>query len=84
VHKWKEAERADLRAELDAAYFHLYGINRNDAEYILSTFQGMTEGDEGTFTPNSVASRVLDAYDALAASGRIKGTAKKRSGLATN
>jgi hypothetical protein len=67
VHKWKEPERADLRAELDAAYFHLYGISREDAEYILSTFQGMTDKDEETFTPTSAASRILEAYDALAA-----------------
>jgi hypothetical protein len=65
VHKWKEAERAELRAELDAAYFHLYGITRDDAEYILSTFQGMTDGDDGSFAPTSAASRILDAYDAL-------------------
>jgi hypothetical protein len=38
VHLWKESERAELRAELDAAYFHLYNIPRPDAEYILSTF----------------------------------------------
>ena len=38
VHLWKESERAELRAELDAAYFHLYGIGRDDAEYMLSTF----------------------------------------------
>ncbi|HZK80448.1 MAG TPA: DNA methyltransferase [Humisphaera sp.] len=66
VHKWKDGERAELRAELDAAYFHLYGIDREDAEYVLSTFQGMTDGDEETFTPNSAASRILDAYDLLA------------------
>jgi hypothetical protein len=66
VHKWKESERAELRAELDAAYFHLYGLNRDDAAYILSTFQGMTDGDEESFTPTSAASRILDAYDALA------------------
>ena len=38
VHIWKEAERAEIRAEFDAAYFRLYGIDREDAEYILSTF----------------------------------------------
>jgi hypothetical protein len=65
VHKWKDPERADLRAELDAAYFHLYGISRDDAAYILSTFQSMTDKDEETFTPTSAASRVLEAYDAL-------------------
>jgi hypothetical protein len=41
VHKWNPAERADLLADLDAAYFHLYGIDRDDMEYILSTFQGL-------------------------------------------
>lgn len=68
VHKWKEAGRAELRAELDAAYFHLYGISREDAAYILSTFQGMTDGDEGSFTPTSAASCILESYDRLAAS----------------
>src|SRR5262249_34434195 len=38
VHIWKESERAPLRAELDAAFFHLYQIPRPDTEYILSTF----------------------------------------------
>lgn len=40
VHVWNEQERAELRAELDAAYFILYGIDRADAEYMLSTFTG--------------------------------------------
>ena len=35
---WDEEERRHLRARLDACYFHLYGIDRNDAAYILSTF----------------------------------------------
>jgi hypothetical protein len=39
LNKWDEAERAELMAELDAAFFHLYGIDRDDAEYILSTFK---------------------------------------------
>ena len=66
VHKWKEPERAELRAELDAAYFHLYGISRDDAEYILTTFGGMTDDDGPTLVANSAASEILDAYDALA------------------
>jgi hypothetical protein len=36
VHVWKERERAELRAKLDAAFFHLYGIGREDAEYMLT------------------------------------------------
>ncbi len=41
LNKWDEAERAELMAELDAAFFHLYGISRDDVEYILSTFKGI-------------------------------------------
>jgi hypothetical protein len=32
-------ERADLLAELDAAYFYLYGLFRDDVEYTLTIFQ---------------------------------------------
>jgi len=45
LHKWDPADRAQLMAELDAAYFLLYGIGRDDAEYILSTFAGVTDPD---------------------------------------
>ena len=32
---WNEEERRHLRARLDALYFHLYGLSRQDAAYIL-------------------------------------------------
>jgi hypothetical protein len=51
LNKWDEAERAQLMAELDAAYFLLYGINREDAAYILSTFKGIH--DPTPLFPNS-------------------------------
>ncbi len=62
VHKWKDTERAEIRAELDAAYFHLYGINRADAIYILSTFQATGSADD----PRSTAALVMEKYDELA------------------
>lgn len=45
---WNEDERQHSRARLDALFFILYGISRDDADYILSTFpivkkQDMTE-----------------------------------------
>jgi len=43
LNKWDEAERAELTAELDAAFFHLYGLNRDEVEYVLSTFKGIHE-----------------------------------------
>ena len=59
--------RAELMAQLDAAYFLLYGIDRDDAEYILSTFNGIH--DRSTLFPNSpsTAERILALYDEYAA-----------------
>jgi hypothetical protein len=41
VHKWKEAERSKLSAELDAAFAHLYGLSEEDFVYVLSTFASL-------------------------------------------
>lgn len=35
---WDDERRFWLRSELDALYFHLYGINRDDVDYIMETF----------------------------------------------
>ena len=62
LNKWDEAERAELMAELDAAFFHLYGINHDDVEYILATFKGIH--DERTHFPcaSSTAQRIVHKY----------------------
>ncbi len=72
VHVWKESERARLRAELDAAYFHLYGIERDDVEYILSTFTNTglvpdeKRGTQAWLTqPGGVGALILEAYDEM-------------------
>ena len=36
--RWDEDRRFVMRAELDAAFFHLYGIDRDDVDYIMETF----------------------------------------------
>jgi len=73
VHKWKDDERAELMAELDAAYFILYGIERDDAEYILSTFAGAGKSQEGLFDGHTPAQRILQSYD------RLRTLSEKRS-----
>jgi hypothetical protein len=72
VHIWKETERAEIRAELDAAYFHLYGIEREDTEYMLSTFSntGLVPKEEAgsqqvLWRPGSTGEMVLEAFDRL-------------------
>lgn len=67
LHKWDEAERAQLMAELDAAYFHLYGINRDDTEYILSTFKGIHNRTPHLPQSESTAGHILKLYDEFTA-----------------
>jgi hypothetical protein len=67
LNKWKPDERAQLLAELDAAYFLLYGFDREDAAYILSTFSGTSVRDELLPGRVSMADHVLNTYDLLRA-----------------
>jgi hypothetical protein len=62
LNKWDEAERAELMAELDAAFFHLYGIGRDDVEYILSTFKGIHERQTLFPGASSVAELIVRKY----------------------
>ena len=64
---WDEEERRHLRARLDALYFHLYGINRDDAGYILSTFPIVRREDEAEFGHYRTRDLILAYMNALAA-----------------
>ena len=66
VHKWNASEREALTAELDAAFFLLYRIGRDDVEYILSTFSGTKRSRDAARELFPVETSVLDAYDHLA------------------
>jgi hypothetical protein len=65
VHKWDHAERLDLQAQLDAAFFLLYGIKRLDVEYILSTFSGVRKENKTLLDDSSTSERILGFYDAF-------------------
>ncbi|MDD4050878.1 MAG: hypothetical protein PHR28_03115, partial [candidate division Zixibacteria bacterium] len=66
VHKWNPEERADLMAQLDAAYFLMYGIKRDDVEYILSTFNGINGSGDTFFGGMGTTDRILKYYDKFA------------------
>ena len=62
---WNEEERRHLRARLDALYFHLYGLSRDDAAYILDTFPIVRRHDEAAFGHYRTKEMVLAYYNAL-------------------
>ncbi len=59
-------ERARLRAELDAYVFHLYGVNRDDVEYVMETFPIVRRKDEANHGKFRTKELILAAYDKLA------------------
>lgn len=63
---WDDERRSWLRAELDAAIFHLYGIERDDVAYIMDTFLIVRRKDEAAYGEYRTKSRILQVYDALA------------------
>ncbi len=63
--RWDPERRFLLRCELDAAYFHLYGIGRDDAAYIMETFHIVKRKDEATHGEYRTRRVILEIYDAM-------------------
>ena len=64
---WDPERRFQLRCELDAAFFHLYGISREDAAWILDTFPVLKRSEEREHGEYRTKHVVLETHDALAA-----------------
>ena len=64
---WDEEERRHLRARLDALYFHLYGLDRDDARYVLDTFPIVRREDEKAFGSYRTRDLILAYMNALSA-----------------
>jgi hypothetical protein len=65
VHKWIPSERAELIAELDAAFFILYSLTRGEVEHVLTTFSRTKADPQTTMSTQSGAKPLLDAFDRL-------------------
>jgi hypothetical protein len=63
---WDEERRFELRCELDAAFFHLYGIERDDVDYIMETFPIVKRKDEAKWGEYRTKRVILEIYDAMA------------------
>jgi len=70
---WDEERRFLMRCELDALYFHLYQIKREDVDYIMETFPTVKRkdiaatsdenGEGGEYITKNV---ILEMYDQMA------------------
>ena len=63
--RWDEERRFLLRCELDAAYFHLYGIARDDVDYIMETFPIVKRKDVAAHGEYRTKRVILEIYDAM-------------------
>jgi N-6 DNA Methylase len=66
--RWDEERRTLMRAELDAAYFHLYGLQRYEVEHVMDSFDALRRREEkpqnfGEFRTKRL---ILERYDAMA------------------
>ncbi|MCX7623944.1 MAG: SAM-dependent methyltransferase [Thermomicrobium sp.] len=69
--RWDAERRAQLRAELDAAFFLLYGLERSEVEFVLSTFPVLRENEERSYGEYRTARLVLAAFDGLVAARMV-------------
>jgi type I restriction-modification system DNA methylase subunit len=61
---WNDDRRFFLRAELDAAFFHLYGIERDNVDYIMDSFRAFRNNDLDRF--ERTKSTIGEIYEAMA------------------
>jgi hypothetical protein len=69
--RWDEERRFVIRAELDAFFFRLYGIERDDVDYIMETFQtasgGLKHNDIAKYDSYRTKDTILEFYHRMAA-----------------
>jgi hypothetical protein len=63
--RWDAERRIRIRAELDAAFFVLYGLNRDDVVLVLDTLHSLRTNEQKVRGEFRTASLVLAAYDAM-------------------
>jgi hypothetical protein len=61
-----------LRCELDAAFFYLYGLGRNDTDYVIETFPIIRRNDQKAFGRYRTKDTILEIYDAMGEAARTK------------
>src|SRR5690606_21926773 len=61
----EEESRQQLRAELDGLMFHVFGVARQDVEYILETFPIVNRKDCAEYGEYRTKRLILEKYDEI-------------------
>jgi hypothetical protein len=69
-YRWDDDRRFLIRCELDAIYFRLYGVSRDDADSIFDNFPIVRRKDDQQFGEYRTKRVILEIYDAMAESER--------------
>lgn len=64
--RWEQSRRQVLQAEIDAVILHLYGLSKEQSEWILDSFTVLRKYEERDHREFRTKRLVLDAYDAIA------------------
>lgn len=64
--RWLPDRREGLRAELDAAMFHVYGLARPEVEHVLDSFGALRRNEEREHGEFRTKRLVLDVFEAMA------------------
>jgi hypothetical protein len=63
---WEEDRRFLLLCELDASFFHLYEVDRDNVDYIMKTFSIVKRKDEKAHGEYRTKRVILEIYDEMA------------------
>jgi hypothetical protein len=64
-YDWNEKRRRIIRAKIDAAIAHLYGLSRDDFAYILDRFDILKERERGEYGHYRRKKECLHEFDNL-------------------
>lgn len=64
-YRWDSTRRFLLRGELDAAFFHIYGLSRDDVAHVMDTFPIVRKNDENTIGEYRTKRLILEIYDSM-------------------
>jgi hypothetical protein len=64
--RWDPERRVLIRAELDGVFFHLYGLDVEDVDYVMETFPVVKRRDEEKYGHYRTKALILDAYRRIA------------------